>query len=131
MLAEVDTTAGGRKVGSGARGVGLALIMSSLGACGHPRAEGSIAWGCWRCGCTKRARSLDGGTLGTLAFKGWAEEKQPPKDPRQEQATREKEADGLVLEAAGVLGLSHLSVSNRVGLLYTQILETHPGSLSW
>lgn len=75
-------------MGSGVRVVGSALVMSSLGALGHPWAKENVAW---RCGCTRRARSLDGGTLGTLAFKGWAEEKQLPKDHRQEQATKDKE----------------------------------------
>lgn len=34
MLAELGTTSGGRKAGSGERAVGSALVMSSLGALG-------------------------------------------------------------------------------------------------
>lgn len=48
MLAEVGTTSGGRKVGSGAEG--SALVMSSLGALGHPRDRRKSSLGCWRCG---------------------------------------------------------------------------------
>lgn len=129
MLAEVGTTSGGRKVGSGVRAVGSALVMSSLGALGPPQGRRKSGLGCWRCGCTRRARGLVGGALGTLAFKGWAEDEQPPKGPRAGTGNERQGGKMADPEAAGVVGLSHLSVPHSGGLLYPQILGSHPAHL--
>lgn len=115
MLAEVGTTSGGRKVGSGARAVGSALVMSSLGALGHPRGRRKSRLGCWRCGCTRRTRAWWGEPWAPWHLRDGQRKNSPQKDPGQEQATRDKEGRWLILETAGVVGLSHVSVPNSGG----------------
>lgn len=130
MLAELGTTGGGRKVGSGVRVVGSALVLSSLGALGQPWAKESVAWRHWRCGCTRRARSLDGEPWAPWHLRDGQRKNSPRRTTGRNRQPRTRRADGLVPEAAEVLGLPHLRVPNRVGLLYTQILGSHPASLS-
>lgn len=98
----------GRKVGSGERVVGSALVTSSLDAIGH-QGRRKCSLGCWRCGWLVDERALD-----TLTFKGWAEEEQPPKDPGQEQAARDKEgrsADPGSSRSRGALPLEYTKQS--------------------
>lgn len=56
----------------------------------------------------ERNKGLGWRSLGTLAFKGWAEEEQPPKAPRQEPAARGTEgvwADPRSNKSSGALTL--------------------------
>lgn len=78
------------EVGTPERAVGSALVMSSLGTLGHPGPEESLAWGRGGIWIYKKSDRF-GETLGTLAFKGWAADAQPPKDPGQAQGPRDKE----------------------------------------
>lgn len=77
----------------------------------------------------KKNKGLVGGALGTLAFKGWAEEEQPSKGPRAGTGNERqggKMADPGNSRSGGPLPRE---CTKQRGLLYTQILGSHPASL--
>lgn len=76
-------------MGTPERVVGSALVMSSLGTLGHP-GQKKVQPGELEVWMYKKSDRF-GETLGTLAFKGRAADEQPPKDPGQAQASRDKE----------------------------------------
>lgn len=75
--------------------------------------------GCRRGGYTKGARGLDGGALGTLALKGWAEEEQPPKDPSEELHARGKEGRQAGPGCQGCGGALTTECAKQNGVLTT------------
>lgn len=80
----------GEGEGSGfwGKGDGVSFGHVKSGCCWPPKGGIKSSLGCGRGRCTRGARGSDGVALGTLAFKGQAEEERSPKVPRLELAAR-------------------------------------------